>query len=209
MSMTISKTITPQNDADGLAASQTPAAGGVQSLTLAGALMSGGVFTATDAGHLMVIACAADETSRTFTVTGTDIRGMAITDAITGVDTASATGVRYFKTVTGITVDDDTTGAITVGVVGKCSSDWILANWASSNFKLGFSCDIGAGTFSVQHTQADLQTNSDLNELAHNHASIAAKTADDSGSYDYPIRGIRMIFTAYTSGTGTFKVTQS
>jgi hypothetical protein len=101
-------------DADGVCQSQTPAAGGAQDLTINGALSSGGVATFT-AARLITIASAADDSARTFTVTGTDVNGAVQTETIAGPAT-TVTGALYFRTVTQVSVDDDTAGAITVGM---------------------------------------------------------------------------------------------
>lgn len=105
-------------DPDGVCQSQTPAGGGLQALTINGAESSGGVATFT-AARFITITSAADETARTFVVTGTDVNGDAQTESITGVDTAAATGTKHFRTVTSVTVDDDTAGAITVGMANN------------------------------------------------------------------------------------------
>ena len=101
-------------DADGVCQSQTPAAGGEQDLTINGALASGGVATFV-AARLITIASASDDSGRTFTVTGTDVNGNVQTETIAGPAT-TVTGTLYFRTVTQVTVDDDTAGAITVGM---------------------------------------------------------------------------------------------
>jgi len=102
-------------DADGVCQSQTPAGGGEQNLTINGALASGGVATFT-AARFITIACAGADDGRTFTITGTDVNGDAQTETIAGADTGTSTGTLYFRTVTQVTVDDDTAGAITVGM---------------------------------------------------------------------------------------------
>jgi hypothetical protein len=104
-------------DADGVCTSQTPAAGGEQDLTIDGALSSGGVATFT-AARFITIASAADDSARTFTVTGTDVNGAVQTETIAGPAT-TVTGTSYFRTVTQVTVDDDTAGAITVGMANN------------------------------------------------------------------------------------------
>ena len=101
-------------DVDGVCQSQTPAAGGVQNLTINGAQSSGGVATFT-AGRLITIASASDDSARTFTVTGTDVNGNTQTETIAGPAT-TVTGTLYFRTVTQVTVDANTAGAITVGM---------------------------------------------------------------------------------------------
>lgn len=101
-------------DADGVCQSQTPAAGGSQDLTINGAQASGGV-ASFDAGRLITIASASDDSGRTFTITGTDVNGDTQSEVIAGPAT-TVTGTKYFKTVTTVNVDDDTAGAITVGM---------------------------------------------------------------------------------------------
>lgn len=112
-------------DADGVCQSQTPAAGGVQNLTINGALSSGGVATFV-AARLITITSAGADSGRTFTVTGTDVNGFAQTEAITGPATTTVTGTKYFRTVTQVSVDANTAGAITVGM-SNSSVDVIFA----------------------------------------------------------------------------------
>lgn len=68
------------------------------------------------AARLITIASAGADDGRTFTVTGTDVNGNAQTETITGPDTGTVTGTLYFRTVTTVSVDDDTAGAIIVGM---------------------------------------------------------------------------------------------
>ena len=114
-------------DADGVCQSQTPAAGGEQALTINGALSSGGVATFV-AARFITIASAADDSARTFTVTGTDVNGNVQTEVIAGPAT-TVTGTLYFRTVTEVLVDDDTAGAITVGMANN-SLDVVYAGRA-------------------------------------------------------------------------------
>lgn len=114
-------------DADGVCQSQTPAAGGEQALTINGAQASGGVATFV-AARLITIASASDDSGRTFTVTGTDVNGNAQSETIAGPAT-TVTGTKYFRTVTEVLVDDDTAGAITVGMAND-SLDVVYAGRA-------------------------------------------------------------------------------
>jgi len=102
-------------DADSICQSQTPAGGGEQDLTINGANASGGVATFT-AARKVTVASAGTDDGRTFTITGTDVNGDALVETLAGPDTATVTTTGYFRTVTQVTVDDDTAGAITVGM---------------------------------------------------------------------------------------------
>lgn len=112
-------------DADGIAQSQTPAGGGVQSLTLNGAAVVTGV-AYLGYRRTVTVASVADDSGRTFTVSGTDANGTTITEAITGANAGTATGSKEFLTVTGVTTDDNTAGAVTVGFTAA-NADTVIA----------------------------------------------------------------------------------
>lgn len=112
-------------DADGIAQSQTPSGGGEQSLTLNGAAVVTGV-AYLGYRRTVTVTSAADDSGRTFTVTGTDANGTTITEAITGANATVATGAKEFLTVTGVTTDDNTAGAITVGFTAA-NTDTVIA----------------------------------------------------------------------------------
>lgn len=118
-------------DADGICQSQTPAAGGEQSLTLNGVLVSGGVYTAGDGanvGRQISITSGGNDSGRTFTVTGTDADGQSQTESINGPNATTVESSQYWGTVTAVTVDDDTAGAITVGTVDQLATKTIMLN---------------------------------------------------------------------------------
>jgi hypothetical protein len=84
------KTLPPQSDSDGICASQMPSSGGAQNLTIAGALASAGSVTLNH-GHLISIASDADDSGRTFSITGRDYRGFTISENITGPNATTPT----------------------------------------------------------------------------------------------------------------------
>lgn len=102
-------------DADGIATSQTPAAGGQQDLTLDGAFVTDGVATLTPTGRNISITAAANETARTFTIIGFDINGNPQIEELAGPNATIGEGNKDWSRVTRIFVDDDTAGAVEVG----------------------------------------------------------------------------------------------
>ena len=100
-------------DADSISQSQTPSGAG--NLTINGAKASGGVATF-DSARQVTITSAGNDSARTFTVTGTDVNGFSISEAVTGANASAATSTKHFKTVTQIAVDDATAGAVTAGM---------------------------------------------------------------------------------------------
>ena len=100
-------------DADGISAAA--AVGNNASLTLGGALTSGGSATF-DAGRIVAILSAGDDSGISFTVTGTDVNSDSQTESITGANAGTATGSKYFLTVTAIAAVGDPAGNVSAGI---------------------------------------------------------------------------------------------
>lgn len=192
-------------DDNGICESQTPAAGGVQALTINGDLATGGVATMDVPRHVSITS-AADETGRTFTVTGTDRYGNAISEEITGADTAAANGTRNFATVTEVLVDDDTAGAITVGSADEAEGPWIPLDHYRETFSASLLGKISAGaslTYGVEYTLSEVNSPGfqEDDAIAQAHATVTAKTADFAGSQDLPIDALRLAVSGHASGS--------
>lgn len=199
-------------DPDAVALSQTPAAGGIQSLTINGAFAAGGVATM-DAKRQVFFTFAADESARTFIVRGTDQKGNLRVEAVAGA-AATATTVQGFSTVTQIQIDDDSAGAIEVGTATIVQSDWFPLDYIISNFKVGLSLVFGGAltpNFDVQVTLSNLLSrrgNDPLPTVGHwlgsefgliyptanpqDHDTLIAVVADSTGNLDFPVRAIRL-----------------
>ena len=100
-------------DADGICASQTSGAT-ASTLTINGAKASGGVATLNSARQI-TLASAANLADKTFTITGTDANGDALTESLTGPNNETVTTSKHFLTVTEIAFTDGTSGTITAG----------------------------------------------------------------------------------------------
>lgn len=205
-------TLTPDAaDADGICQSQTPSGAG--NLTINGALASGGTVTFATPQHIEV-SCAGSDAARTFTATGTDRYGKALTEAIAGSSASTTQGVKNFATITQIAVDAATAGAITVGVDGTCESAWLALNRITNDFNVGIAVVLGSSgnmTFTVQTTYNDLFASTFDEHAASpfSHAVIAAKTADTEGVYTSPVVATRLAITAHTAGAVTLNVIQA
>ena len=100
-------------DDNSLYTSNNPGAAGA--LTLDGALINSGNLSA-----VVSIYCSASETGNTFTVTGTDEDGVAITEVITGVASSNtAFGSTKFTTIASITTSATASGNIKIGTIGR------------------------------------------------------------------------------------------
>lgn len=102
-------------DADGLVLSVDPANNATLSLraTVAGMVNSGGVITL-DTPRNVTITAAANESTKSLLVTGTDVYGEPLSESITGPNATTVGGKKAFKTITSLVATGDF-GTITVG----------------------------------------------------------------------------------------------
>tara|TARA_R110002049_G_scaffold56582_3_gene155877 strand:- start:2573 stop:3196 length:624 start_codon:yes stop_codon:yes gene_type:complete len=142
---------------------------GAANLTINGALADGGSVTM-DCPRNVTILSAADDSGITFTVTGTDESGTAITEVITGADSTTATGSSFFQTVTQIATSGSSTGNVSAGSGTSCSGVISAARCrlrgiyvvnGSSAATIVFREGSGTGTIRMQFaTVAGVTTNS-------------------------------------------------
>ena len=105
-------------DADGI--SVAAAGGNNAALVIGGALASGGSVTLSH-GRVVTILSAGDDSAKSFTVTGTDVDGDSQTESITGANAGTATGSKYFKTISGISAVGNPAGNVSAGVNGSAA----------------------------------------------------------------------------------------
>lgn len=135
-------------DDNGIVVSVTPAAGGEQALTIAGQPPQPILIDITSVG---------DETGRTFTIVGTDRFGEVISEAVTGASGGVAQSTKQFATITSITVDDDTAGAIIVGWAAVVYSAWFPLNTYPEQFDVTANIVVtGTVNFDLEYTFGDV-----------------------------------------------------
>lgn len=199
-------------DIDAVATAQTPAAGGIQALTIDGVFASGGVATM-DEHRQVVFTFAADESARTFIVRGTSRKGNLRVEAVAGA-AALATTVQGFSTVTEILIDDDSAGAISVGTATIVQTDWFPLDYIISDFKVALGLVFSGAltpSFDVQVTLSNLLSprgndpqptvnswfGSEFGLIfptanVQDHDTLVAVVADATGNLAFPVRAIRL-----------------
>ena len=70
-----------------------------------------------EAASVITITSGGDDSSKTATITGTDVLGNAQTEDLTLADTGAATSAKTYATVTSITLDSGSAGTLAVGVI--------------------------------------------------------------------------------------------
>ena len=125
-------------------------------LTLAGVLVSGTVATMDYARRIGIISAGVD-TGITFTIVGTDADGRAISEAVTGASTATATSIAYFKTITSITASGAAAGNVTIGTVDEFVLNAIpLNHYAKKPATVSIESKTGTIDFTIQETFSDI-----------------------------------------------------
>ena len=136
-------------DADGI--STAAAVGNNAALTIGGALADSGSVT-NASGRQVTILSAGDDSSKSFTVVGTDVNGAALTESVTGADTGTATSSGYFKTITSITAVGNPAGNVSAGI----NNNALGVIFAGRCRLQGFSTVSGgnAGTINIRNASA-------------------------------------------------------
>jgi hypothetical protein len=100
-------------DADGI--SVAASVGNNAALVIGGALADSGSVTLSH-GRLITILSAGNDSSKSFTVVGTDVNGDSQTETVTGANAGTATSSKYFKTIASITAVGNPAGNVSAGI---------------------------------------------------------------------------------------------
>jgi len=198
-------------DPDGLADNNSSAGA---TLTLDGALTSAGSYTSADgfAHRLDIIDTATtDQSSATFTVTGTDADGRAQSEAITGPGSgATVESTKYFKTVTSVAIASPVAcGTVDMGIVDEFASKTIPLDHLNDSAPT-IQVDVtGTIDYDIQVTLQNLYDKAsaapfnfdDQEDLAWvNDGNFGAKTADLLDDLAAPgARAMRVVSNSYTN----------
>jgi hypothetical protein len=192
-------------DDNGICLSQKPAAGGVQSLTLNGALVVSGVAQLGSQRRVLVTSDANDSVN-TFTITGTNWAGTSISETITGPNTTGVYTALDFLTVTSVTISGNAVGNIIVGTNGIGGSPWVrFDDFAPSNISI--QCNVsGTVNYTVQSTLDDPNdpfspvTPANMVWIASSDLAVVAANSSQQSNFLFTPKYARVLI---NSGTGT------
>lgn len=192
--------------ANAICLSQTPSAG---ALTLNGASVAGGI-AVLDVARRVLITCAGNESTRTFTLTGISRSGVTQSETIAGPNATTAQSVLDYKSVTSITISGNAAGAITVGTSTVASSGWIKFS-AWSDAQVALQCVVsGTVNYTVQQTLDDPDNLADqvpvalMTWFSHPDSNLVAATTSAQSNYGYAPVFVRVVL---NSGTGSVALT--
>jgi hypothetical protein len=147
-------------DTDGIVDGAT---GATSPLSLNG--VAGGASANDGLAHQLNLTSAANISAITFTITGTDADGVALTEAIAGPNATTVETTGYFKTVTSIAISA-TLGANTVDI--GWVDEFVTPTIQLNTYAQGVSGNIdvtGTIDYTVQATNSDIRTRADDGEF--------------------------------------------
>lgn len=193
--------------ANNIALSQTPGAAGA--LTLNGALVVNGI-AVLDLARRVLITGAGNESAKTFTVTGTNRDGRALTETLAGPNAGAVGTVNDFLTVSSVVISAAAAGAVTVGTSGIVSSRWFPVDYHKT-LNLGFDVTVsGTVNYTIEHTYEDPQSGGVGMQppggavppvlTPFPHSVVAAQAGNKDGNYiDQPITAVRITLNSFTN----------
>lgn len=186
----------------------------VISAASAGAITVGRAGVATfDTPRRLIITSGGNDTGITFTVAGTDARGSAIGEVVTGASGGAAQSVLDYKTITSVLSSGAAATTLTFGTNGVASSQWIRFDDYAANSQISIQCTVsGTTNYTVQQTMDDpgwlysgiapYQTT----WLDHPDTALVAATTTKQGNYGYaPIFARVTLNSGNGSVVGTFR----
>jgi hypothetical protein len=134
--------------ANNISASQSPGAGAI---LINGSAATAGVATL-DAARRVLLTSGGDDTSRTFTITGTSASGSPLVETIAGGNPTSYT-TQDFKTITGVTHSGTVAGTLTVGTNQVASGPWYMPDRHLTPMTMGVAVVVsGTINYTVEYT---------------------------------------------------------
>lgn len=177
-------------------------------LTLNGTSVVAGV-AVFNAAYLVTVTSTGNDSTRTYTITGTNSSGVTISETITGPNTTTVSTTNYFKTVTGVSVvGGGTVGTVRVGFGSAgVAPPLILDIHGRPDVSLQVVVS-GSVTWTVQQTLDNLWDIQFPTWFSHPDPNMVAQTVNRQGNYAYIPAAVRLQITSGT-GTATLTVVQS
>lgn len=122
-----------------------------------GAITVGQYATVTlDTARQVLFTSGGDDSSKTFTLSGTDWNGQPISEVVTGANAGTAVSALDYKTITSISTSGAIATTITVGTNGVAHSPWVRFDDYAGNAQVSIQSVVsGTVNYTVQQTMND------------------------------------------------------
>lgn len=203
--MPLSRTFTitlAASSSTSVALAQTGSGG--TSFTINGGLATGGVATF-DVARRVLVSPTGNESTNSFTITGTDRYSRPQTEILQGLNSTSSYTLHDFLSVSAITPALTPAATVTVGTNGVGSSEpWVVDQWAQADIGVGTVVS-GTVTYSVEESFDNLGPNWDVNTNTPTYYPLGVFSGLTGNAHGYTNEPITMIRTTVLSGTGSVK----
>lgn len=148
----------------------------------------------------------------TFTITGTDIRGAALVEAISGPNNNTVSTTGLFYTVTNIAASAAVGTATSVGIGTTGKSQWRTVDYQLTPVNIGLGIAVTSTiNWTVQQTTANVQTSEPVAAeiVAHPDTTLVSQTVSRQGNYAFPFGAFQLVVNSSTGGSLTFDAYQA
>lgn len=136
-----------------------------------------------------------------FTITGLDLRGIAVSEVIAGPNNNTVTTTAQFAQVDSVTANGAVATATSIGTGSTGVTNWFMTDRFKNPFAVTVACEVTAtASWTVQDTPDDANDIT-VTPTAFNHPVLAAITASAESNYAFPARYIRGVMNS-SSGSG-------
>lgn len=147
-----------------------------------------------------------------YVITGTDADGHLQTETLTGpAGSSTVTSTKYFASVTSI-VSASASTSIAAGNSALSASSTFIPDYINPVASIGFGFTVtGTATYKLQLTYDDVFDQTQTGSSAKtwfDDATVTGKSAAFNYAMTNAVRGARIVFTAWTSGTATGTMVQ-
>lgn len=178
-----------------------------QTLTGAGSMTLSTTTTMTDGvNHQITLVSTGDISGVNFTITGTDVDGVSLTETITGPNNSTVASTKYYYTVTSIVADGAVGTNTSAGINALTRSRRIPVEHRSGSFNVGLAVvKSGTVTFDVDMTYDDIYANAPgvpaciVEPTWFTPSAFSGKSANTDGALANPCTAIALRTESYSS----------
>ena len=156
------------------------------------------VITLTSTGNISAV---------NFTITGTDIRGAALSEVIAGPNINTVSTTNNFYSVTSIAASAAVGTATSAGIGDTGTSQWIRVNYQITPVAIGLGVNVtGAINWTIKQTTSNVETSEPIAAEISNHSDIdlVAQGVSRQGNYTVPFGAFKLTVNSASGGSLTF-----
>lgn len=165
-----------------------------------------------DAYRHVSIASDADDSGRTFVVTGTDPAGAVFSETLTGPNAGAVSSVNSFVKVIVVNIDGAATGNLTVGTDNAAETPWLPVSYLGKPAEISLQAQFSAGASLNWQWQVSDSTPYDGGRASDKLAVNEGSALTGSGRVEAnggPMTMVRGKITSFVSGTVAYAVVQA